>query len=284
MTKLAITCVAVAMMLGGEAFAADMAVKAPPLTSAPSWTGFYLGIEGGYGWGDGNAPLAGNDPASQGILAGTTFLGGTPLPNPSWHNSGGFGGFEGGYNFQFNRQWVAGIEADISGANISGSARVTSFIQNAPLIPVTQTVATRQSIGWFSTIRPRIGFLATDQLLLYGTAGLAIAGVNESVSYSASTAGASAVGGFSFVCVAANTPCLQNAGTRTVAGWTAGGGAEYAIDRMLSVKAEYLYVGLPSTGVGAVVPGTAPASFNAAFSRPNFQAVKVGLNWNFRGL
>jgi outer membrane immunogenic protein len=275
-------------MLGGKAFAADMAVKAPPAAPAASWTGFYLGIEGGYGWANGNAAVSGNDPASQGILAGTSFPGGTPLPNPSWHNSGGFGGFEGGYNFQFDRRWVAGIEADISGSTISGTGSVTSLIQSTPFTPVTQTVTTQQSIGWFSTIRPRIGFLATDQLLFYGTAGLAIAGVNESVSYATSTTGGSLVGGFSFRCLFANAPCIHNAGTRTVAGWTAGAGVEYAIDRTLSVKAEYLYVGLPATAVGAVAPVaiglTTPASFNTSFSRPNFQVVKVGLNWNFRGL
>ena len=44
---------ALAALIGTPAFAADMALKAPPAPVAPmyGWTGFYLGIEGGGGWG-----------------------------------------------------------------------------------------------------------------------------------------------------------------------------------------------------------------------------------------
>jgi outer membrane immunogenic protein len=54
-------------LLGTSVFAADMAVKAPPLApapSAPSWTGFYIGVEAGYGWNNNSVNLTPNDPMS----------------------------------------------------------------------------------------------------------------------------------------------------------------------------------------------------------------------------
>jgi len=53
MKKLAIAIAAIAL-IGTPAFAADMAVKAPPPVPAPppnfNWTGFYIGGVGTYGW------------------------------------------------------------------------------------------------------------------------------------------------------------------------------------------------------------------------------------------
>jgi outer membrane immunogenic protein len=54
--------VAFSFALSGFAFAADMPVKAPPPPPAPvySWTGWYVGDNVGYGWGDANTDLAAN--------------------------------------------------------------------------------------------------------------------------------------------------------------------------------------------------------------------------------
>src|SRR5690242_12989603 len=52
MKKLTTSIVAVASLIGAPAFAADMAVKAPPPAPAPvySWTGWYVGLNAGGGW------------------------------------------------------------------------------------------------------------------------------------------------------------------------------------------------------------------------------------------
>ena len=52
MKKLA-TAIAAIALIGTPAFAADMAVKAPPPAPAPvhSWTGWYVGGNVGYSWG-----------------------------------------------------------------------------------------------------------------------------------------------------------------------------------------------------------------------------------------
>src|SRR5262245_14523496 len=53
------------------AYAADLPSKAPsaPAAVAPNWTGFYVGLNFGYGWSpDRAAAISGNTPASQNLL------------------------------------------------------------------------------------------------------------------------------------------------------------------------------------------------------------------------
>jgi outer membrane immunogenic protein len=117
--KLAII-VAVAGLIATPAFAADMAVKAPPPVPAPvyNWTGLYIGGNFGGGWSaDPNVNFA----SAAGDLA--TFLG---VPNTaSFKMSGPIGGFQAGYNYQFSPTWVAGFEADFDFSSIAGSSTTT---------------------------------------------------------------------------------------------------------------------------------------------------------------
>ena len=48
--------------VAGPALAADMPTKAPPPIAAPvyNWTGFYVGVNAGFGWGRKNADLTGD--------------------------------------------------------------------------------------------------------------------------------------------------------------------------------------------------------------------------------
>ncbi len=69
-------------------------------------------------------------------------------------------------------------------------------------------------------------------------------------------------------------------------GWTAGAGFEYAFQKYVTLRAEYLYVNLGSghsvteTAV-STVPGTVPASFNANFSNSAaVSIVRLGLNFH----
>ncbi|HLH91489.1 MAG TPA: hypothetical protein VKX28_23815 [Xanthobacteraceae bacterium] len=42
----------IAVFAAGSAVAADMPLKAPPApVTTPTWTGTYIGINGGYAWG-----------------------------------------------------------------------------------------------------------------------------------------------------------------------------------------------------------------------------------------
>jgi outer membrane immunogenic protein len=97
--------VALAALIGGPAVAADMAVKAPPLPPPPvySWTGCYIGINGG------------------GLWAHKDWTG--PLGNQVGdHNvDGGLFGGQVGCDYQAPGHVVIGIQGDYDGANATGS-------------------------------------------------------------------------------------------------------------------------------------------------------------------
>ena len=147
MRKFTLALLAVAAMLAtGAANAADLPRKAPPMVvPAPvfSWTGFYIGINGGYGWAN-------------------TKNGFTDFDNAS----GGVFGVQGGFNYQFvGSPIVIGIEADYQGANIKADGVFLGTLTNVEL-------------ERFGTVRGRLGF-AWDRFLIYGTGGWAYAAQTE---------------------------------------------------------------------------------------------------------
>src|SRR4029077_6633616 len=99
------------------ALAADMPLKAkapPPVVW--SWTGFYVGANGGYAWRDRTVNFTGNDVLTTGDV---------PLPaSASFNVRGGFGGVQFGYNWQATRDWLVGLEVDFQGSRIIGSGSV----------------------------------------------------------------------------------------------------------------------------------------------------------------
>src|ERR1700693_2526361 len=113
-----------ALALTGVAGAADLAVKAPIVPPVPafSWTGVYLGIGGGAGWG--NNEYRWNQDATLAAVAAQMPNGGGPLPlvggtQGSLPISGGFFGGQLGGNWQIERA-VLGIQADAHWADIEG--------------------------------------------------------------------------------------------------------------------------------------------------------------------
>jgi outer membrane immunogenic protein len=131
----------------------------------------------------------------------------------------------------------------------------------------------RQNVSWLGTVRPRIGRLITDRLLLYGTGGLAYAGVDRSATIEYPL-GANLNGG------TGQEYYGSSSGTKT--GWTYGGGLEWAFSNKLSLKAEYLYYDLGSETIGIVpnFPGSPPGVALARFHTTG-QIVRTGLNYRF---
>jgi len=105
MKKLFLASVAlVALTVGGSALAADMPVKAkrvPPPPPVYSWTGFYVGVNGGYGWGHTpTTSIAALDPASALLInPNFPFLAFSPDQfASSFRQRGGIVGGQIGYN------------------------------------------------------------------------------------------------------------------------------------------------------------------------------------------
>ena len=141
------------------ALAADLPVARPMPAALPvpvifSWTGCYIGIQGGGNWGR-SEHIARSGPNPSMSMTGDFAL------------SGGIAGGTIGCNFQTSN-FVIGIEDDFSWTNKKGS------VLNLPPFATTTTTSTREK--WIDTLRLRFGYVPWDTVLVYGTAGVAFAG------------------------------------------------------------------------------------------------------------
>ncbi|HET7847720.1 MAG TPA: outer membrane protein, partial [Pseudolabrys sp.] len=270
------------------ASAADLPLKAPPITApAPSWTGFYVGANIGGGWGRRSVDYTPNDPATVFLFDPVSGLGGAP-PATSFTSSGVLGGLQVGYNWQCDSNWLIGLETDFNWSGVSGSRSQAFELRPDPDVAV-ENASVDERIKWFGTVRARLGYLPTDNLLAYVTAGFAYGRVEHGASYiniNPNTGTLSfAAGGFGARCFVGET-CFTGASRSVSTGWTLGGGLEYALSRNVTIKAEYLYVNLKSNPVTETAlrlggPSTKLASFNANFSRTSLSVARLGLNWRF---
>jgi outer membrane immunogenic protein len=147
MTKLTRTgLTGLAILLSGAAIAADRGgVALPPAPELPafhSWTGFHLGLQGGYGWGKSRVRIGGAF-AALGFDADA---------------DGAFGGAHAGFDYQFGGI-VLGIEGDVEA--LDSRSRFDGIGLSA-----------RVSRDWQGSARARLG-LAFDRLMVYGTGGAA---------------------------------------------------------------------------------------------------------------
>jgi outer membrane immunogenic protein len=282
---------AVTLGFGQYALAADMLAKTPAYTTATpatpvyNWTGFYVGANAGYGWKDPTVAFNPNDATAAGFTCGG-FFGGTCPPATSFNIHGALGGLQVGYNWQFDRQWLLGFETDFDWSRIQGAGTSNFFLTPALAAPGNANFQAIQDIKWFGTVRARLGFLLTNNFLVYATGGFAYGRVDENVTLNASPGAASAPGPFTFTCAPAGSNCFLGNSSRAATGWTAGAGLEYVLWGNVSVKAEYLYTDLGSNSVNVVaqkisVAGTNPSSFTATYSALNFNEIRAGLNYKF---
>lgn len=259
MKKLA-TAIALATLIATPALAADMGrkmpVKAPPPAPAPaySWTGWYVGLNGGYGWSKQTDQIT--------AVTDPFFILRAVPTSVSIRANGFIGGAQAGYNWQISPTWLAGLEADFSGANISGS---NTLVGTGPF-PRTMTAAER--LEWLGTVRGRLGLLPADRLLLYVTGGLAYGETKLSTSVGRAILGC------------AGNNCEAGSVSDTKTGWTIGGGVEWAFALNWSLRAEYLYVDLGSLSHNMIDPNFPGEIFNASIP-VKVNIVRAGLNYKF---
>jgi outer membrane immunogenic protein len=279
MKTLLIAGAALAALIGTEALAADMPLKAPPKPIVTcNWCGFYVGANGGYAWShDSMTTTSTPTPdALLGVVPGVTegiaalSAGGVPIG----HSDGFIGGVQAGYNWQTGN-FLAGVEADIQGlSHTGGSGTIT---QTAIVVgsPVTSTQTGTASVSYLGTLRGRLGIVANQNWLLYVTGGLAYGGVkaNDSIVQT-STNGFSGAGFGSL--------------STTRAGWALGAGTEWMFAPKWSVKAEYLHYDLGTASFGSAPVGTPTSAFfvgtpyqtNVTSVRFQGDMVRLGLNYH----
>jgi len=149
MRRLALACVGLAAT-AGIAAAADLPRAAPYPVKAPvyapiyNWTGFYIGVNGGGGFGRSTWDVTGPIDVSGGVVGGTV-----------------------GYNYQIN-QMVLGIEGDIDWSGINGTNSAACAL------------GCKTSNSWLSTVRGRVGY-AADRFMPFVTGGVAFGNIQASL-------------------------------------------------------------------------------------------------------
>lgn len=224
--------------------------------TAPSvnWTGPYVGLHLGYGWGNGDTNIS-SPQADFANLAPTTLS-----PNPN----GVVGGLQAGYNYQLGC-FVFGLEADFSGSGMSGDKVLSPILDNVGNYYPGTTLSSGQQIKWFGTLRPRVGYTLTPSTLVYATGGLAYG----EVSYSASTDYRPILG--------SAYPASSNS---TKVGWAVGGGIEYAVSNCWSVNAQYLHIALGDQT--ALAGGLPPTGYQVAYQwETTADIFSAGVNYKF---
>jgi outer membrane immunogenic protein len=169
-----------------SAAAADLPTeKGPPVYPPPpppqfSWTGCYIGADGGVAWNRENVTNSGSVLGDQGPTAGT--LNGTSA----------IGGPHAGCNWQFATTWVIGAEGDFSWTHLYDPANAPNLYSDGTPVGVGGINWSRD-LYWLASIRGRVGYSVTPNILLYGTGGVAferssLVGVDTGIVGSRTTA------------------------------------------------------------------------------------------------
>lgn len=290
-------------VLSGSAFAADLpsTKEAPTFVPPPpamSWSGFYVGVSGGYGRSVTDSTVyaeAVNRLNSTNPTITTSAVQG-------FDKSGGFGGGQIGYNFQ-RGQFVFGLETDIQGSDVRGNASATTTAVSTEVFPgfcggfhgcfngggfhsgstfttaVSSNTYRDSGLDWFGAVRGRLGY-AIGNALIYATGGFAYGGVSGKASTTLLTAD-----GFP---PSAHTYAVDAGATLT--GYAVGAGLEYALTPTWSFKAEYQYIDLggPAHGfvgyhdyIGSPFGPVEVRARGYYGIEQNFNTIRLGLNYKF---
>lgn len=257
--------------------------------TAPTFTGFYLGINAGYWWTPGNPvnttgtvtfinpvfPVGASDIANALATVGSNAI--------SANNSGFIGGGQVGYDYQFASSFVVGLEADIDGltqSNSSNTANKIVALVNFPEQYKTSILA-NEKINYLGTVRARLGYLVVPTFLVYASGGFGYGGVSVNTAVTANESLGTAI---------YPTVSAQNNVNQTLTGWCAGAGGEWMFYPHLSAKIEYLYYGLGTLSNNlvltqilntAIPPTTWGAASVHSSTNVTAETITVGLNYRF---
>jgi outer membrane immunogenic protein len=253
--------------LASHALGADLAVRPPPevvVPVAPTWTGFYVGVNGGWGWtnsNNGNGTLTLTDTVGGALFSPVTIASAN-------HNaeSAIFGG-QIGYNLQAG-SWVFGVEGDVDGADIRGSQAIV--FPGSSLLGAGGNGFLTQKQEWLASARARIGYTA-DRGMIYFTAGGAW--TNVQLGGGATIAG---IGGGTPIAGDTASPFSINT---TRSGYVIGGGYERMIDANWLVRAEYLYYGFTGAVGGSNAFPVLPAVVTVNTQNFNTSVARIGISY-----
>jgi outer membrane immunogenic protein len=224
-------------------FTAAGALAADVEPTSYDWTGPYIGLQAGYGWGKDDLDVD----YAPGNELGTFDVNDLKA-------DGFIGGAHAGYLIQ-SGSLVYGVEGDIEFADMKGKEAFTN-VNGFSLGDYEKT------IDWLGSLRLRAG-VTVDRVLFYTTGGLAVGGTDTDFDFSQ------------------DFPYGLDADDGTKWGWTIGGGIDYAISTSLSARIEYRYTDLADTSLETRSFSVNPQDYAKAHFDNDFHAVRAGLSWHF---
>lgn len=227
---------ALAAISAASASAADLPMQsnksAPVVAQVYNWTGFYVGVNGGYGWGT-------QDPL-------TLFSNRFDRTNFNI-NGGMFGGTVGA---QIQQGYVVlGIEGDLDWANIKGTSIANPTIGGGPIGITLNIKSNTSAVG---TARIRAG-VAMNNWLFYATGGAA---------FVKNSANGTSIAGLACGTLGIFPNCAASSWRH---GLAAGLGAEWGFAQNWSAKFEYLYIASMGSGISLDSINTIRAGINYRF-------------------
>lgn len=236
-----------------------VALCAAPVAAQSFWEGAWVG--GHLGIGTSNHDFGGDVTYLSGpgwfpLTPGDT-LGGVDWPGESAR--GNLAGLQVGYGFLLTPRVVGGVQADVSFSNISYE---NSFDVAAPLFGTVFTMEPRTIV----TLSGRLGFLATDDVQIYGLLGWSRANYRANLETT----------------VLGTTLPSDDDGFN-LNGLTLGGGMETRIGANTSVGIEYRYSNLGRHSfIDEDFSGLLGTSYNAEFGfDTRVHSVRLNLNYRF---
>lgn len=232
-----------ALIAAAPTLAADLSVapayKAPPMAPAFNWNGFYAGVHLGGAW------------ASDTVTQST---GAVTFSSTKVSSTGVFGGGQLGFNWVVAPNWLLGVETDVSGASLNGTATHNGRAQF------------NEKVNAFGTVRGRVGYVANN-VLLYGTGGFAWSDDTFTRTQVAATA--------------TTTPPLGDIRTNSAmrTGWAAGAGIEWGFARNWAARFEYLHLDLSDQTFSFNPPNNVFRSIDEG--RLKVDTVRAGVSYLF---
>jgi outer membrane immunogenic protein len=230
------------------------AAVAPSQTApSPTWTGAYIGGDVGGAWA-----------SNTGTWSKPPLTDLYPVSGPNG-GSGPLGGVHIGYNWQFAPTWVAGVEGDWSLTH-AGSTNSQGWVPTLPafIFPGSFSL-TSSTLQWMSSLRGRVGYLVTPNIMAYATGGVAWGRFND--------------GGFS-TNTGADTDTLSFSDTRI--GYVAGAGLEWAMTSHWLVRTEYLFYHFkPSPTVTDLIAAFPLEPSSYTWSSTSVSVARAGLSYKF---
>jgi opacity protein-like surface antigen len=231
-----------------------------PVPAAPghNWSGAYVGVQSGYGFGH---------------EAWSDFIDITP-DSGRYDVRGWLAGGTVGVNAQAGT-FVFGVEGEWMWTGISGSQTFT--VDGGPGSSATFGLATK--VNWLAIAAARAGFAVGDKLMIYGKAGVALADETHTLDEAINTGPVS-------IAEHISAKALHT-------GVVVGAGAEYALGGNWSAKFEYDYIrmlGQLYTGSGFQTINAPPIvgtiDLVAALNKmsQDMHVIKLGVNYQFNAV